>query len=220
MSTVLLILEIIGVFSFSITGALMAIDKENDFVGVIFLAIITSFGGGMLRDIFIGNIPPIFFTLYYEIIVCVVTAIAVFILASIFKKQYVKNEKFVETVNNYFDALGLGVFVISGVKLCMNAGVTNPLLIIIMGMLSGTGGSMMRDIIMREVPQLLRKRIYLVAAIAGATLYYLLVRLGVADGIAMPVGAILIVAIRILATVFKWNLPKAIVFSKMENGGK
>jgi len=198
----------------------MAIDKENDFVGVIFLAIITSFGGGMLRDIFIGNIPPIFFTLYYEIIVCVVTAIAVFILASIFKKQYVKNEKFVETVNNYFDALGLGVFVISGVKLCMNAGVTNPLLIIIMGMLSGTGGSMMRDIIMREVPQLLRKRIYLVAAIAGATLYYLLVRLGVADGIAMPVGAILIVAIRILATVFKWNLPKAIVFSKMENGGK
>ena len=143
-----------------------------------------------------------------------------FILASIFKKQYVKNEKFVATVNNYFDALGLGVFVISGVKLCMNAGVTNPLLIIIMGMLSGTGGSMMRDIIMREVPQLLRKRIYLVAAIAGATLYYLLVRLGVADGIAMPVGAILIVAIRILATVFKWNLPKAIVFSKMENGGK
>lgn len=220
MSTVLLILEIIGVFSFSITGALMAIDKENDFVGVIFLAIITSFGGGMLRDIFIGNIPPIFFTLYYEIIVCVVTAIAVFILASIFKKQYVKNEKFVATVNNYFDALGLGVFVISGVKLCMNAGVTNPLLIIIMGMLSGTGGSMMRDIIMREVPQLLRKRIYLVAAIAGATLYYLLVKLGVTDGIAMPVGAILIVAIRILATVFKWNLPKAIVFSKMENGGK
>ena len=65
MSTVLLILEIIGVFSFSITGALMAIDKENDFVGVIFLDIITSFGGGMLRDIFIGNIPPIFFTLYY-----------------------------------------------------------------------------------------------------------------------------------------------------------
>lgn len=220
MSTVLLILEIIGVFSFSITGALMAIDKENDFVGVIFLAIITSFGGGMLRDIFIGNIPPIFFTLYYEIIVCVVTAIAVFILASIFKKQYVKNEKFVATVNNYFDALGLGVFVISGVKLCMNAGVTNPLLIIIMGMLSGTGGSMMRDIIMREVPQLLRKRIYLVAAIAGATLYYLLVKLGVTDGIAMPVGAILIVTIRILATVFKWNLPKAIVFSKMENGGK
>jgi uncharacterized membrane protein YeiH len=218
MSTILTVLEIIGVFSFSISGALMAIDKENDFFGVIFLAIITSFGGGMLRDLFIGNTPPVFFTLYNLIIVSVITAATVFILAAIFKRQYVKNETFVETVNNYFDALGLGVFVISGAKICIGAGFTNPFLIIIMGMLSGTGGSMTRDIIMRKIPALLQKHIYLMAAIFGALLYYIFWRTGISDFIAVPISAASIVIIRILATAFHWNMPKAIDFSKMTCG--
>ena len=217
MTTVLTVLEIIGVFSFSIAGALMAIDKENDFVGVVFLAIITSFGGGMLRDIFIGNTPPIFFSLYALIIVSVVTATVVFILAAVFKKQYVRNEEMIQNINNYFDAVGLAVFVISGTQLCMNVGYTNPFLIIIGGMLSGTGGSMIRDIILNEVPTLLRRRIYLIAAIAGAGIYYLLVTFNVNNIVAVTVGSILIVLIRVLATVFKWNLPKAIDFSKISN---
>lgn len=220
MQTVLTILEIIGVVSFSISGALMAIDKENDFVGVIFLAIITSFGGGILRDIFIGNTPPTVFTLYWLVIVSVLTATAVFVLAAIFKKQYVEHEHAVQMINNYFDAVGLGVFVISGAKMCMDLGaenplLANPLLIIIMGMLSGTGGSMTRDIIMNEVPGLLRRYVYLLAAIAGAAAYYFLIKLGVREVFAMPIGALIIVVIRILATVFKWNVPKAIDFSKM-----
>ncbi len=216
MATVLTVIEIIGVLSFSISGALMAIDKENDFFGVVFLAIITSFGGGMLRDIFIGNTPPLFFKLFHLIIISVITSTVVFLLATIFKKQYVKHENFVQSVNNYLDAAGLGVFVISGARICMEAGFTNPFLIIIMGMLSGTGGSMMRDIIMREVPALLRKHIYLMAALAGATIYYFLIRFGVSDVIAVLVGAMSIVVIRIFATVFKWNMPKAIDFKKLE----
>ncbi len=215
LTTVLTAIEYIGVVSFAISGALMAIDKENDFVGVVFLAVITTFGGGMLRDIFIGNTPPVFFSLYPLIITCVVTATVTFVLAAIFKRQYVRNEDFINTVNNYFDALGLGVFVISGAKLCIDLGIENPFLIIIMGMLSGTGGSMTRDIIMNEVPALLRRRIYLIAAICGATLYYVLYSCGVSDIVAIPVSVILIVVIRILATVFKLNFPKAIDFSKM-----
>ena len=215
MSTILTVLEIIGVFSFSISGALMAIDKENDFFGVLFLAVITSFGGGMLRDIFIGNTPPVFFTLYHLVIVCVVTASLVFVLATVFKRQYVKNEKFVEFVNNYFDAFGLGVFVISGAKICIGAGITNPFLIVIMGMLSGTGGSITRDVIMREIPALLQKHIYLMAAIFGALLYYVFWRTGVGDLIAVPISTVSIVIIRILATAFNWHMPKAIDFSKM-----
>jgi len=216
MSTVLTVIEIIGVLSFSISGALMAIDKENDFFGVIFLAIITSFGGGILRDIFIGNTPPLFFKLYHLIIVSVVTSTVVFLLATIFKKQYVQNEDFVQSINNYLDAAGLGVFVISGARICMEAGFTNPFLIVVMGMISGTGGSMTRDIIMREVPALLRRHIYLMAGLAGATIYYFLVRFGVSDVFAVPIGAISIVIIRILATIFKWNMPKAIDFKKLE----
>ncbi len=216
MSTVLTVIEIIGVLSFSISGALMAIDKENDFLGVVFLAIITSFGGGMLRDIFIGNTPPVFFKLFHLIIVSVITSTLVFLIATVFKKQYVKNEKLVQAINNYLDAAGLGVFVISGARICMEAGFENPFLIIVMGMLSGTGGSMTRDIIMREVPALLRKHIYLMAALAGATIYYFLVRFGVSDVFAVPIGAVSIVIIRILATVFKWNMPKAIDFKSLD----
>jgi uncharacterized membrane protein YeiH len=220
MSTVLTVIEIIGVLSFSISGALMAIDKENDFFGVVFLAIITSFGGGILRDIFIGNTPPLFFGLFYLIIVSVITSTVVFLIATIFKKQYVKNEDFVQRINNYLDAAGLGVFVISGARICMEAGFTNPFLIVVMGMLSGTGGSMTRDIIMREVPALLRKHIYLMAALAGATIYYFLVRFGVPNVFAVPIGVTSIVVIRLLAIAFKWNMPKAIDFTKLGEENK
>lgn len=215
MTTVLLILEIVGIVSFSISGALVAIDKEHDLVGVLFLAIITTFGGGMLRDVFIGNTPPVFFTSYHLIIICAATALLVFVLASVFKKHYLKEEQTVQAINNYFDALGLGVFVVYGAKICIDAGITNPFLIIAMGMVSGTAGSMVRDIMVREIPALLKKRIYLVAAIAGASLYYLLFSLGVTDLIAIPASAVLITVIRILATVFKWNMPKAIRFSEI-----
>ena len=215
MSTILAVIEIIGVLSFSISGALLAIDKEIDFLGVIFLSLITSFGGGILRDLCIGNTPPLFFSMYTLIIVSVVTATVIFVLAAVFKKQYVKNEKFVQVINNYFDALGLGVFVISGVQLCIDAGFENPFLIIVMGMLSGTGGSMIRDVILNEVPALMRKRIYLAAAIAGGSLYYVMTVSRVNEIVSVATSVFLIVAIRILATVFKWNLPKAIDFSKM-----
>ncbi len=218
MQTVYTVLEIIGVISFSLSGAIMAIDRENDFIGVVFLAIITSFGGGMLRDLFIGNTPPVFFESYILAAVSAVTAIAAFILAAIFKKQYVENEKFVETVNNILDALGLGVFVISGTRLCLELGFTNPMLVMLMGMLSGTGGSMTRDIIMREVPYILKKRIYMIAALSGATLYYILWYLNVSDALAYPISILLVFVIRMLATIFKWNMPRAIIFSRLRDG--
>lgn len=216
MSTVFTVLELIGIVSFSISGAIMAIDKENDVFGVVFISLITSFGGGIIRDILIGNIPPVVFVNYIWGIIALATSLSVFLLAAVFKKQYVKNEAFVAAVNNYVDALGLGVFVVSGAKLCL--GFThNPMIIIVMGIISGTGGSVLRDVLLREMPYVLKKRIYVVAAFSGAVLYYLLLSSGVKDVIAMPLGAILIVVIRICATVFKWNMPKAIDFDKLRN---
>ena len=217
MQTLLTALEIIGVFSFSVSGAIMAIDKENDFLGVLFLALVTSFGGGILRDIFIGNTPPLFFKAYIPIIISTLAATAVFVLAAVFKRQYVRNEKTLEAINNYFDAVGLSVFVITGAQICIEAGQTNPFLIISMGMLSGAGGSMIRDIIMNEVPLLLQRRVYLTAAIAGAGTYCLLLFFNVNKLVAVPVSAAMIVIIRVLATVFEWNIPKAIDFSKMSD---
>ena len=217
MSTALMIIEFIGVISFSIAGAIVAIDKENDIMGVLFLSVITTFGGGMIRDVFIGNTPPVFFrrSSLYLVIACLVAAIVVFVLAAIFKKQYLEEERTVRAINNYFDAIGLGVFVVFGAKICIDSGYTNPFLVIVMGMVSGTLGSMTRDIIVREIPILLVKRIYLVAALAGASLYYVLFYFGVPDYISTPVAALLITAIRIMATVCNLNLPKAIKFSEI-----
>ena len=99
----------------------------------------------------------------------------------------------------------------------MDAGFENPFLIVAMGMISGTGGSMIRDIFLNVVPALLRKHVYLVAAIAGATVYYVLTLLSVNEVVSATVGVILIVVIRVLATIFKWNFPKAIDFSKINN---
>ena len=214
MSLIFNIIEIIGVFSFAISGALMAIDKENDIFGVLFLSIITSFGGGITRDVILGQ-TPLFFTSYHLVIVAALTSLVVFFLAMIFKKQYVENEKTVNSINNYFDAAGLGVFVVSGAKICISFGLTNPFAIIILGVLSGTGGSVLRDIIMCEIPYILKKRIYVLAGFFGCGLYYLFYTLGVGDLIAMPVSAFSVFLIRVCATVFKWNMPKAIDFQKL-----
>ena len=211
------IIEILGFISFSISGAITAIDKENDILGVVFLSVITSFGGGIMRDIIIGNIVPVFFRSYLFISICVGVSLLTFLIAALFKKQYVRNEKLVNSINNYFDAAGLGLFAVSGAKICIDLGHTNPLLILLMGVMSCCGGSMLRDVIMREIPVVLRKRIYILAAFAGVLLYYLLYQLGVDNVVAMTLSALTVFVIRICATVFKWNMPKAIDFSKIKD---
>ena len=217
MSEILLCIEIIGVISFAISGAMVAIDKESDFLGVVFLSLTTSFGGGIIRDVLIGKGLPIFFTNYLLVAIAALTAVSVFVLASIFKKKYVENERFIAAINNYFDAAGLGVFAVSGAKICMDAGYTSPLAVIFMGMISSIGGSMIRDFALNVVPFFLRKRIYVLATIVGASLYYVLfVCLNANEGIAMIFGAGMVFIIRILATVFKLSVPKAIDFSKLK----
>ena len=90
METIIFIIELIGVVSFSISGALVAIDKETDVFGVVFLAAVTTFGGGIMRDVILSNGLPMFFTdMTYQIITAIVTALLVFTLAFLFKKHYV-----------------------------------------------------------------------------------------------------------------------------------
>ena len=216
MDAAFLTFEIIGTVAFAISGAIVAIDKETDLFGVLFLAVITSFGGGIIRDTLIGNTPPLFFTNYIPVISCIVSALAVFIVARLFKRGYIAKEKAVCNINNYFDALGLGVFAVAGTEVCIKAGFTNPFIAITLGMISAVGGGMIRDLILREIPFVLCKRIYAVAALFGASLYYLLDYLGVPYVICASSGIALVFVVRICATVFKWSLPKAIVFSSLK----
>lgn len=224
---ILLSIEIIGIISFAIAGALVAIDKETDLFGVVFLAVMTCFGGGIIRDITIGRNPPAFFReLTYQFAIAIAVALIVFMLARIFQKQYVEKKRVVVKINNYIDALAIGIFSVSGVQTCIDffAKDGDPagfVLCVVLGMTTAVGGGMIRDLILRDIPFILRKRIYALAALIGAILYYItVVHLFPGNGIAEVIGQIVaitvVVLIRVLATKLKWNLPKAIIFDKMD----
>lgn len=217
---------------------MVAIDKETDLFGVVFLAVITCFGGGLLRDIIASDTLPVFFTMHLEIAIAIATAIIVFITAALFKKEYVAEEETVCQINNVLDALGIGVFSAAGTAAYLHLG---PLVAILMGMLSSIGGSITRDVLLRDIPFVLRKRIYALAVLCGSAVYYvfavyllptLLPDIGPNTlNVFSTVACVIVVfTIRMCATHYKWNMPKAIIFSAMrdedeaelkdENGGK
>ena len=222
METVLDIINIIGIISFAAAGAMVAIDKEADLFGVVSLSVITCFAGGLLRDMIAGQsigreLPAVFTDLKMEIIVCVLTAFAVFLIASVLKERYVKEEATVEKINNILDALGIGVFSVSGTAAYMELGF---FIAVFMGLLSSVGGSITRDVILRDIPLVLRKRIYAIACIAGSSVYYVIVKYFMSGmetahivGTVSCIGVIFV--IRMCATIFRWNMPKAIDFKKI-----
>ena len=127
-----------------------------------------------------------------------------------------RNEGRIATVNNFIDAIGIGIFAVGGTKIAVELGFSSPLIAIPMGVISSVGGGLVRDLILREIPFIIKKRIYALAALAGAALYYsLAVALTVDTVIATLAGLLLTFALRVLATVFKWNMPKAIDFARL-----
>ena len=209
--TFFMVCEWLGTAAFAVSGAMVAIDKGMDIFGVIFLAMITALGGGTLRDVLIGHFPPRMFTNYEFLALAVACALVVFMLARVFKERYVQSEEGIERVNNVFDAIGLGVFAVSGARIGMEAGfANNAFLVTFLGMTTAVGGGMIRDVLLKEIPFVLNKRIYAVAAIAGALTYWLVAVVIGNAVLAYTVGWLVAVTLRMLATIYKWNLPKAI----------
>ncbi len=209
------IIEVIGVVAFSISGAMVAIRRKTDLFGVILLAIITAHGGGLTRDVVFSFSPPAIFSIKSYIVICVVVAIIVFLFARKFSHTYLENELKIEHTNDVFDALGLGVFAVIGVKVAFEHGHTDDALIsITCGLLTGICGGMLRDVLTNYTPFVLVKRIYALAALAGASVYYLLHIYGhilhIGDELALVLGIAVTFILRILAMTFKWNMPVAI----------
>ena len=222
METILFIINLIGIVSFAAAGAMIAIDHETDLFGVVLLALITCFGGGMTRDVIAGQaigrqIPAFFTDMNVDIVLCVATSIGAFLVAAIFQKRYVEKAVTVDKINNVLDALGIGVFAAAGTSAYLEV---SPLVAISMGLLSSIGGSIIRDIMLNTVPFVLRKRIYAVAVLVGSSAYYLISKVIMpeaesADVVATVVCILVIFTIRMCATAFKWNMPKAIRFSEL-----
>ena len=214
METFFFALEVIGVIAFAVSATVASIDNEVDLFGALLLSLITCFGGGMMRDVMIGDTPR-FFTSYFLIVCASLTCLCVFIIAAVYKKRYVKNEIIIDHVNNYFDAIGLGIFAVMGAKICITSGHTSALIAISLGMVTGIGGGMIRDLCLGKIPFVLNKRVYAVAAIAGASIYYLMWRFTPApEYVSILLGVIAVFGIRVAATHLRLDIPKAIIFSK------
>lgn len=212
MDTMILILELIGTCAFAVSGAVLGITKRFDIFGVILSGTVTALGGGIIRDLLLGNLPPAMFKNYIYLIFAVGTCILTFITASILKTKFSENIVIIDRVNNVFDAMGLGVFTVVGINIAENGGFgDNFFFVIFLGMTTGCGGGILRDAIISEVPFVLKKRVYAVASIAGGCVYFLLSRIPAAgEFIPVIAGILVIFLLRIFASVFRWNLPKAL----------
>lgn len=210
MEKAMFILELIGAAAFAVAGAMEALEKRADIFGVIFLAVTTALGGGVIRDILLGQLPPRMFVSYPYLLVALLAALAVFADAYVRRERYIRHKEKLDAVNNIFDAVGLAVFTVSGMNVAMSVS-DNALLILILGMATGVGGGMLRDVMTNTMPKVLRKRVYAVASLVGGLVYYVLHILGVDDILSASVGMVIIFLLRVLATFYKWNLPSVIV---------
>ena len=180
--SIFFIIEMIGTVAFASSGAMVAIKKELDLLGVVVLGVTTAVGGGMLRDIILGNVPPALFMNPVYVIAGFLTVLVLFTVVRLNQKILESRSiEMYERVMNIFDAVGLGAFTVTGV---------------------------LRDIMAGQTPYILRKHFYACASIIGAIVYTYLLEFAGGD-FAVVVSACLVVVIRLLATRYCWNLPKA-----------
>lgn len=208
MDKYILVFDIIGTIAFAISGALVAIEKKMDLLGVIILGIVTAVGGGIIRDLTLGITPPLTFCNPRSIMLAIVTSIITFIGAWLYIKHYVSVMKPLDALLFISDTVGLGVFTVVGVQTAVEKiSMPSSILLIFVGVITGVGGGVVRDLLAGNIPYILKKHIYACASIGGAMVCMLLWQ-DFGKEAAMFCGAVVVVLIRILASHYKWNLPK------------
>ena len=200
--------ELIGTIAFAASGAMLAIDRDLDLFGIIFLGIITACGGGIMRDVVLGDLPPNAFRDSSFVLVAGITSLLVFLYAYLKGARYWRQRERIDHYINLLDALGLGIFSVIGARAAMQQGFAgNTFLCVMMGMSTGVGGGILRDLLIRSIPAVLHKRIYAVASIAGAYIYCFLLNIGLANPLSVLAGMVITFIIRMLATHYLWDLP-------------
>ncbi len=206
---IIYITEIIGTVAFAASGAMIGIKRKLDLFGVVFISVVTSFGGGAIRDVVLGDFPPRMFYKFEFLTIAVAVSLIVFVITYLKVVRRGKHSELFDVMINVIDAFGLAAFSISGVQVALAAGYEkNAVLCILMGMLTGVGGGILRDMMTQTIPYVFQKHIYAIASIVGSLLFYVLVRTNAHDTVSSLVSIGIIVIIRILAARFKWSLPR------------
>lgn len=194
-----MIINHLGVAFAAITGALVAIEYEVDIVGMLTLSVVSGLGGGIIRDIFLGDLPPATIKDYYYIITCIVACISTFF--------YYRTIRKLEIVIVIADALSLGFFLVLGMEKAVSYHM-NTLAIIIMGLFTCSFGGVIRDVLVNRVPYIFRREIYILNAIVGALLFVILkgyLNTWLIDSIV----TLTVIVLRFITYFKKWQLPIA-----------
>ncbi|WP_138268729.1 trimeric intracellular cation channel family protein [Anaerofustis stercorihominis] len=203
------ICEIIGIIAFAISGAMVAIEKDLDIFGVVVLGVTTALGGGVIRDLILAINPPTMFISSNYAALAAISSLVIFIFSYFNYKYIQKNRKVFENALNFFDSIGLGVFVVLGVNTAMYSGYSdNNFLIMFIGVITGIGGGILRDIMVKDIPFILRKRIYALAAILGGGVYIVLLKNGINSNFSLIIGIFITILIRVLSKKYEWSLPR------------
>lgn len=199
------VLEIIGTVAFAASGALIAMRRHMDILGVIVLGVVTSVGGGVLRDLILGITPPLAFRDPTCAIIAIGTSILLFIPG--IRHTLMGRQRVFDLSLLLMDSLGLGVFTVMGIwnALDFNAD-RSTFLLVFVGVLTGVGGGVLRDVLAGQLPYILVKHIYACASILGALVCTLLWHV-LPSYAAMLLGMGVVLAIRLLAAHYRWNLP-------------
>jgi uncharacterized membrane protein YeiH len=195
-------LDLIGIFAFGISGALMAIRRDFDVVGIAILAVVTALGGGILRDLVLGHTPPPAFTQWEYLVVPLAAAAVTFV-------AHPELGRLIPTLL-VFDAAGLGLFCVAGTVKALDHGLT-PVAAAALGVTTAVGGGVLRDVIARETPMLVRpdSELYAVPALGGAVAVAIAWELDAYEPVLGAVAAAAVFGIRCLALGRHWHGPRA-----------
>ena len=192
------ILDIIGVFVFSVSGVLTGLNKKLDAFGVFIIAFVTALGGGTLRDVLIGKTPVVWME---DLTYLYIIVLAYFI--TIFFKRHLEK---LRVSLYFFDSIGLGIFTIIGIEKGIDFGL-HPIICIALGTISASFGGVIRDILCNEIPIIFRKEIYATVCVFGGVLFFVLEEIQLNQDVLYIITSLFMITFRLLAVKYQWCLP-------------
>ncbi|WP_228942373.1 MULTISPECIES: trimeric intracellular cation channel family protein [unclassified Nocardioides] len=198
LAATLVVLDLLGIFVFAISGALVAVRKDLDVFGVIVLAGVTGLGGGFLRDVLIGAVPPAALADWRYLLVPLAAGLVTFVHHPALGRM--------ERLVTVFDAFGLSLFCVAGALKALDYGL-GPLPAALLGMATGVGGGMVRDVLAGRVPVVFRGELYAIPALAGGAVAVVGVRADLPTVAVSVAGAAVCLAWRLLAVWRGWQAP-------------
>jgi uncharacterized membrane protein YeiH len=192
-------LDLIGTFTFAVSGALAASNKRFDLFGALSIAFVTAVGGGTTRDLILG-LTPVFWIKDISYLIVILSAVAVTLLfgrkIASFKRSLL-----------FFDAIGIGVFTLIGVEKSTALEIA-PIFAVMMGVLTAVMGGVLRDVFVNEIPLIFQREIYATACFIGGIIYFLLSYFNLDKNIIYLTTMLVIIALRLFSIYFHWSLPK------------